>query len=204
MKTFLKKTISTTLVLAFVFTGLSSFARTNGEKDPSGIAYSVNPVRNSNKIAVGVKKAEAGKLAIKIYDDEGNLLYTDQFSDITGMRRVYDLSESGPGNYMVKILANNVYEVTRVTIGEEDPENRFQAYFTSKFKDNKIKVSYYHAAQPAQVMVFDTSGKAIFQNVISEKQDFSSLINLSNLQKGDYMVRVDSNGKGIEKSVTVK
>ena len=204
MKTLLKKSIPTTLALIFVFTTVSSFANPNGEKDTEKLSYSINAIPNSNKIVLGVKKEDPGKLAVKIYDDEGNLLYTDKFSDTQGMRRTYDLSETGPGDYTVKIIAGKVYEIKRVTVGQETSENRFKAYFTSKFRDNKIKVSYYHAAQPAQVTVFDNSGKAIFRNVISEKEDFSSFINLSKLQKGDYLVRVDSDGKGIEKSVTVK
>ena len=204
MKNLLKKSITTTLALVFVFTAVSSFAGTNNDEDPDKFAFSINAIRNSNKIAVGVKKDEPGKLAIKIYDSEGNHLYTDKFTNTEGIIRTYDLSESGPGNYIVKIISNKGYEVKRVSVGESENTNPFKAYFSSKFRNNKIKVSYYHALQPAQVTVFDNVGKTIFSNVISEEQDFSSMINLSKLRKGDYLVRVDSNGQGIEKSVTVK
>ena len=205
MKNLLKNAIATTLALVVIFTSTSSFASPNNDKDSKAFAFSVNAITNSNKIAIGVKKDEPGKLAIKIYDEEGNHLFTDKFNNTKGMIRTYDLSESGPGNYMVKIISNKDSEVTRVTVGMNwETNNPFKAYFSSKFKDNKIKVSYYHALQPAKVTVFDNAGKTIFSNVISEEQDFSSFINLSKLRKGDYLVRVDSNGEGIEKSVTVK
>ena len=205
MKNLLKNAIATTLALMVIFASTPSFASPNNDKDSKAFAFSVNAITNSNKIAIGVKKDEPGKLAIKIYDGEGNHLFTDKFNNTQGMIRTYDLSESGPGNYMVRIISNKDSEVTRVTVGmDSEINNPFKAYFSSKFKDNKIKVSYYHAMQPAQVTVFDHSGKKVFSNIISEKQDFSSIINLSKLRKGDYLVRVDSNGEGIEKSVTVK
>ncbi len=204
MKNLLKKSITTVFALVFVLTSVSSFATVNNDKDPDKLAFVVNPVKNSNKIAIGVKQAESGKLSIKIFDESGKHLYTDNFNNIAGLVRTYDLTESGPGKYTVKVSSEGSSEEKNVTIGEKEEKEAFQAYFSSKFKENKIKVSYYNAHSPAKVYVTLPNGQAVFQETISKNKDYSSVINLSKLAKGDYVVRIDSNGTGIEKAVTVK
>ncbi len=204
MKNLFKKSITTVLALVFVLTSVSSFAGVNNDKDPNKLAFVVNPIKNSNKIAIGVKQAESGKLSIKIFDESGNHLYTDNFNNIDGLVRTYDLTASGPGKYTVKVSSEATSEEQDVTIGESEVKAPFKAYFSSKFKENKIKVSYYNAHAPAKVYVSLPNGQAVFQETISKKKDFSSMINLSKLAKGDYIVRIDSEGTGIEKAVTVK
>lgn len=202
MKNLFKRSIATAVALTFVLTSLSSFA--NHDNDPEKLAFTVNAVKNSNKIAIGVRQAQSGKLSIKIFDEAGNHLYTDHFNNTKGLIRTYDLTNSGPGNYTVKISSPEASGERQVTLGENAEKIPFKAYFSSYFKDNKIKVSYYNAFEPAQVVVSLPNGQTVFESTISNDKDHSSIINLSSLDEGNYLVRIESDGQGIEKEVTVK
>jgi len=204
MKNSFKKSIAVAFSLCIILAStVSSFASNPTAKDPKTIASSVYAKLNTNKITVGVKSEEKGKLFVRIFNEEGNKIYTDVVANSEGFMRTYDLSENGPGTYTVKVSNANSSVVKKVEVGKVLQKESFKAYFTSKLRDNKIKVTYYGAHIPASVILLDKSGKMISKQVISRKKDNSSIINLTQLNPGNYTLRIDSNGQGIEKQVFI-
>ena len=199
MKNVLRKSFVVALAICTFFT--SAVIADPSAEDPDKLATSVYANKDS-KITVAVKSAVTSRIMVQIFDNDGNHIFTDQIKDSEGFMRTYDLASAGPGKYTVKVSNADATSTKSVAVGAEKKED-FKAYFSSKFTENKIKVSYYNAYVPAEAIIYNHLGKEVAREVISANKDYSSIINLTQLSRGDYTLRIDSNGQGIEKAITI-
>lgn len=193
------------IALSFLFTSVA-FANngSNGTEPGDGkkitetakIAYSIYPIINTNKIRVAYEKYGDVAVSIRIYDDNMNLLYSDTQKEATYLKRNYDLGKIGSGEYVVRIQAGDYTTVHRVDVGQKE-EQKFSAYLSPQLTNNKVRIAFQHATSPVFVAIYDQDGKLVYEKTMKE-QNFSSIFNLSPLDKGKYTIMVSSNGDTTE------
>ncbi len=203
MKNLLKRSTTFVLALGFVFSSVSTFAvdPTDNPEKLKSVAYSI---KNSQKVAVGVKLQETAKVTLKILDSQGKIIFKESINKTEGFLRTYDLTENGNGEYTFQISSGKEVQTKHVTVDSKEDQKPFKAYFVSKLRDKKIKVSYYNAHSPATVSILDLNGELVSKDVISSKINNGAVINLRNLPKGSYQLVVNSGDKGISKDITIQ
>jgi len=204
----LAKKISSIFILSFFV--LSSFANNGdnpGDKnkitESSKIEYGIYPIVNTNKIRVAYQKSGSEKVAIKIYDAKKNLLFSDIQKNSTYLKRNYNLDRIGEGTYFVKIISGDFEIDQKVIVGREQ-ESKFSAYLSPDLINNKVRIAFQHAKEPVRISVLDKDGSKLYDKTLFDKQNFSSLFNLSSLKSGNYIIRIASEDKLTENSYVVK
>ena len=204
----LSKRLSSIVILSFFV--LSAFANTGnnpGDKnkitESSKVEYGIYPIINTNKIRVSYKKSGNEKLTVSIYDAKKNLLFSDVQKNATSLKCNYNLDRIGKGTYYVKLTSGDFEANQKVVIGS-DAVSKFSAYLSPNLEGNKVRIAYQHAESPVFISVLNSDGKKLFSKEVTDVQNFSSLFNLSSLDKGDYTIRVTSNNKSTAKTYTIK
>ncbi|MDW7694298.1 T9SS type A sorting domain-containing protein [Flammeovirgaceae bacterium SG7u.111] len=191
-------------ILMTSFTMANPIKGKDGEKikATSKFAYSIYPILNSNKIRVAYEKYGKGKVSVKIFDNKMNLLYNDIQKDLNYMKRNYDMSALGNGEYIVKIVAADYTTVHRLNVGKKEAMP-FSGYLSPELTNNKLRIAYQHASKPVYVSVTNKDGKSIYSKTMKE-QNFSSVFNLSTLKSGTYTVTMSSDGQTTTQEYTLK
>jgi len=165
-------------------------------KETNKIAYSIFPILNTNKIRVAYQKDGNMPVSVKIYDGKINLLYNDTQRKDTYLKRNYNMDRIGSGEYVVKIEAGDYTTIQRLQVGK-NKKQEFAAYLSPQLTNNKIRIAFQHATSPVGVYIYDEDGDMVYEKRMVE-QNFSSLFNLSPLDKGKYTIVVSSAGKSTE------
>ena len=204
---FLAKRISSIFILSFFV--LSSFANTGdnpGDKnkieETSKIEYSIYPIINSNKIRVAYQKSGNEKVAIKIYDAKKNLLFSDIQKNTTYLKRNYNFDNIGKGTYYVKIVSGDFEIDQKVSVGASS-KSLFSAYLSPQLVNNKVRIAFQHADSPVLISVVNKDGSKLYDKTLFDTQNFSSLFNLSSLDRGEYQIRISSDYKVVEQSYEI-
>lgn len=205
---FATKRITSILFMSlFVFSTYANTGTEPGKRnkitESSKIEYSIYPIINSNKIRVAYQKSGKEKTTIKVYDAKKNLLFLDVQKNDTYVKRNYNLEKVGKGTYYIKIESGDLEVDQKVVIGKSEM-NHFSSYLSPQLSDNKIRISYQHATSPVYITVLNSKGSSLFTKKVEDIQNFSSLFNLSSLEKGSYTVRVSSNSKVTEKTYSIQ
>ncbi|MBX2843548.1 MAG: DUF3244 domain-containing protein [Flammeovirgaceae bacterium] len=206
-------TIAKTLFFAILFSSSAAvFATTNSGNDPidnkkikesSNIQYSIYPLKNSTKIRVAYEKKGKEKVTIKIYDDKKNLIFTDIQRNNTELKRNYDLGKIGNGVYFVKIKSGDFETQHKIFVGKTQIK-AFESYLSASATNNKIRIAFQNATNPVKISIIDEKGKNLYDKTLFDIENFSSLFNLTPLDKGNYTVSISSNGKVTEQNYTIK
>ncbi len=196
----LRQTFATTLMMASLLFVASFASASNGTpasseksvKAAEDFAYSLYPIINTNKIRFCFQQKTAEKVYVKIYDEAGTKVYTDM-QEAQFARLNYDLSNVGEGTYQVRIKSGDFQATEMVKVGVNTNRN-FSAYLSPAPVNDKIRIAFQHAGQPVSISLTNNKGKVLYQKYLS-RTEFSTLFNISQLQPGDYTIRISSAGK---------
>jgi len=203
----LVKRVSSIFILSFFV--LSAYATTGenpGEKnvitESAKIEYSIYPIINTNKIRVAYQKSGKEKIAVKIYDAKKNLLFSDVQKNDTYVKRNYNLDRIGEGTYFVKIVSGD-YEIDQKVVVGKNTKSNFSAYLSPEPINNKVRIAFQHAINPVRIAVLNEDGSMLYDKVMYDTQNFSSLFNLSSLDKGNYTIKISSDDEVTEKNYSI-
>jgi hypothetical protein len=204
----LAKKITTLFILSFF--AFSSFANSGtnpGDKnkieESAKIEYSIYPIVNSNKIRVAYQKSGNEKVTIKIFDAKKNLLFSDIQKNTTYLKRNYNFDNIGEGTYHVKIVSGDFEIDQKISVGVK-AQNLFSAYLSPQLISNKVRIAFQHAESPVRIAVMNKDGSKLYDKTLFDTQNFSSLFNLSSLDKGKYIIRISSDEKVTENVYEIK
>lgn len=109
------KTIALSLILSIIIVGFSSlaFASEKAEKVVSPeLDVRITPLADT-QVAVIFHKLEGEVVKVKIYDNDGSLIYIDKEGKGTSYTKKFNLEQYPAGKYTYKV-SNDVYSVTKV------------------------------------------------------------------------------------------
>jgi hypothetical protein len=122
----MKKIIKLTALALLLSSGLLAATPTGPHKMATGkqdnIVFYTLPSQRG--IDLRIKKADAGKTVVTIYDDEGRVLQRDEMNKID-IRRGYNFSQLDNGDYSIVISSKNQVFKRKIHIYNEGPVRSF-------------------------------------------------------------------------------
>ncbi len=206
----MKTLIGTFVTIFFAFIGLQSFANDNvgafskvATVEEGSVSYSIYAVQNSEKIKFSFEKGIETGITVKIYDEDFDLLYTDVLKKENAGSISYNLQQLGGGTYHVKVITKEFTKVHTFSVGEVAFENTFNPYISSVKEGGKVHVAFQKAFAPVVIKVYDINGVVFHDEVVTNKTDYHKILNLSQLEAGEYTVEVRSAGKTTTQAITL-
>jgi len=160
----------------------------------------INPYLDTDLSIVSIINPTASFLKMKIYDEAGNLYYSNKVSAETTDQKLFDFSYLEDGTYNIvltgkgdklekkfevlnnKLVAESLDKLTEKTLFRAEDNSLFVTYLS--FKNTNFKIS-----------INDEFGNEVFENSYVSEPTFSKKFNVEALPKGDYKVRLVSDNK---------
>ena len=95
----MKAILKLSLVCAVLLSGISTYA-IDGNED-----FNLHVLKNGKMITFGLNQVQKAKLAI--YDNEGNLFYSENAAGKDGILRTFDLQDFPNGTYFLEVEDNS-------------------------------------------------------------------------------------------------
>jgi hypothetical protein len=210
---FAMKTISLK-IFALLFIVIASFNLAQAKNvDPAEsprvvaadkFAYSLYAINQTNKFRLSFVNELGSRVSVKVYDQEGALVYVDNIKNATELKRNYDLGTLGRGVYTVEISNGEFKTAERVAVGGAKLNQvAFNAYISPSLTDGAFKIAYQGgAAEGVYITVTDANGTILYSEH-SESDNFARRYNLASLKPGSYSVSVASGEKSLEQTFMI-
>lgn len=167
-------------------------------------AYSLYAIHQSNKFRLSFVNELGSRVSVKVFDQAGKLVYTDNIKNATELKRNYDLGQLGQGIYTVEISNGEFKTADRVAVGGAKlSATAFNAYISPNLTEGAFKVAYQGGAEGVYITVKDSKGTILYSER-NESDNFARRYNLSSLQSGSYTVNVESGDKSVEQTYVIK
>jgi uncharacterized protein GlcG (DUF336 family) len=176
----------------------------NGVVAAEKFAYSLYAIKETSKFRLSFVNEQGSQVSVKVLDQAGKLVYTDNIKGATELKRNYDLSSLGRGVYTVEISNGEFKTADRVAVGgaKLNPV-AFNAYISSSLTDGSFKVAYQGGDEGVYLTVQDANGTLLYSER-NESENFARKYNISTLKAGTYTVSVNSGDKTVEQTFIVK
>jgi hypothetical protein len=191
----MKNLLKTGLVLIALTATTTAFAST--------VQFEIGKIANEKKLLIGLKGETKDNLQLKIYDEYGNHVYTDNQFNSEGFVRLYDLSEVGTDKFTIEMRSSDDQRTATVDFSKEADKSKFIAYFPHS-SAKELQVSYANASSSVNIKIKNNDGKKVYELDMPAKAAESFVANLEKLKSGYYQVIVSSDGTSYTKNVTVK
>jgi len=160
----------------------------------------INPYLDTDFSIVSIINPTESFLKMKIYDEAGNLYYSNKISGETTNQKLFDFSYLEDGTYKIvltgkgdklekkfevvnnKLVAESADKMTEKTLFRAEDNNLFVSYLS--FENTTFNIS-----------INDDFGNEVFNGSYASEPSFSKKFNVEALPKGDYKVRLVSNKK---------
>lgn len=184
-----------TLALAATL-GVASIANASND----GIEELSSVRSKDQKVSISLKEG-LGKVKLEILDSEGHKLHQQFVKVKQDIQVPYDLSQLPAGEYKVSI-ESNIKEpsaekmVYTVETNEAPAPLPLMAYGKS-LDENSFRLAVIGLEEPGtKVEILDSNGRPVFSEKINQKEAFTKVYHLKNLQTKDVSLRVtDANGR---------
>jgi hypothetical protein len=167
-------------------------------------AYSLYAISQTSKFRLAFVNELGSQVSVKVYNQDGTLVYIDNIKNATELKRNYDLSSLGRGVYTVEISNGEFKTAERVAVGgaKLNPV-AFHAYVSPSLASGSFKVAYQGGAQEGVYITVQDANGVILYSEHSESDNFARRYNLSSLKPGSYTVNVSSGDKSLEQSYVI-
>jgi hypothetical protein len=210
---FAMKTISLK-IFALLFIVIASFNLAQAKNvDPSEaprvvaadkFAYSLYAINQTNKFRLSFVNELGSRVSVKVYDQQGTLVYVDNIKNATELKRNYDLGTLGRGVYTVEISNGEFKTAERVALGGAKlTPVAFNAYISPSLTDGAFKIAYQGGTEGVYITVNDSNGTILYSEH-SQSDNFARRYNLASLKPGSYSVNVLSGDKSMEQVFVIK
>jgi hypothetical protein len=106
------KTLKSLIFVAALAIASGANAKDNEVKSRKELDVKIM-VQNDGKVLVGFEKLADDKVAIKIYNQAGELVHSEKVKDITMVLKRFDLSHLPSGKYTYTV-SNDEYSVSKI------------------------------------------------------------------------------------------
>lgn len=160
----------------------------------------INPYLDTDFSIVSIINPSESFLKMKIYDEAGNLYYSNKVSSETTDQKLLDFSYLEDGTYKIVLtgkgdkLEKNFEIINSKQVAELGDEMTEKTLFRTE--DNNLFVTYLSFENTSfSISINDAFGNEVFTNSYASEPTFSKKFNVEALPKGDYKVRLVSNKK---------
>lgn len=213
MKTLVKDFFVIALAVVCLVMGNTVFAKSNGNvggtepqvvKAEGKFAYSVYALKSALKIRLNFDNESHEMVNVKLYDAKNNLVHQDKLKN-ENLRRAYDVQNIGEGVYRLEISAGDYTSTSEVVVGNAIAKNTaFNAYVSKLSENKRITVAYQNAAEGAYVTLVDSNETILYSERTEANEVSVRKLDLSNLNKGTYTVRISSGEKTVSKTYEIQ
>lgn len=160
----------------------------------------INPYLDTEFSIVSIINPSESYVKMKIYDETGNLYYSQKVSSETTDQKLFDFSYLEDGTYKIvltgkegniekafevkdnKLVSEQTVELAEKTLFRADKNALFVSYLSFENKSFRLSIT-------------DADGAEVFTNSYESEPSFSKKFNVEALPKGEYKVRLVSDKK---------
>lgn len=187
-----------TLVIALMFVaviGLAATPNLNVTPDqPKSLNFSIETYEQET--------------AIRLFDEQGNLIFSEYVTDQKSYSKRFDLSKLEKGFFLLKVensLKEIVYtiEMNKLEVSIKDMNEILKPTIITE--DNKVKINFLNLAQENVVIkILDSNDRNVFEEVIEKTMVIEKAFNFEKAYKNNYMVMVKVNANSYYQPIAVK
>ena len=187
-----------TLVIALMFVaviGLAATPNLNVTPDqPKSLNFSIDTYEQET--------------AIRLFDEQGNLIFSEYVTDQKLYSKRFDLSKLEKGFFLLKVensLKEIVYtiEMNKLEVSIKDMNEILKPTIITE--DNKVKINFLNLAQENVVIkILDSNDRTVFEEVIEKTMVIEKAFNFEKAYKNNYMVMVKVNANSYYQPIAVK
>lgn len=187
-----------TLVIALMFVaviGLAATPNLNVTPDqPKSLNFSIETYEQET--------------AIRLFDEQGNLIFSEYVTDQKSYSKRFDLSKLEKGFFLLKVensLKEIIYtiEMNKLKVSIKDMNEILKPTIITE--DNKVKINFLNLAQENVVIkILDSNDRTVFEEVIEKTMVIEKAFNFEKAYKNNYMVMVKVNANSYYQPITVK
>ena len=150
----------------------------------------------SERVVFELTSLEGDNASCRIYDEEGLLVYVDDFEIDRTVRKFYNLELLSNGNYKFVLKDDTQtieYEVIKGLNGINITEQPEITYRPSIFKGDENTINFHLLAlgKNVKVELLNTTGNGIYTQDFTSMSTVSKKFNMKNSPKGEYTFRVE-------------
>lgn len=160
----------------------------------------INPYLDTDLSIVSIINPTESFLKMKIYDEAGNLYYSNKISSETTNQKLFDFSYLEDGTYKIVLTGKKdklekEFEVVNNKLAVELAEQMAEKTLF-RAEDNSLFVTYLSFKNTNfKISINDEFGNEVFTSSYASEPTFSKKFNVEALPKGDYKVRLVSDKK---------
>ena len=187
-----------TLVIALMFVaviGLAATPNLNVTPDqPKSLNFSIETYEQET--------------AIRLFDEQGNLIFSEYVTDQKSYSKRFDLSKLEKGFFLLKVensLKEIVYtiEMNKLEVSIKDMNEILKPTIITE--DNKVKINFLNLAKENVVIkILDSNDRTVFEEVIEKTMVIEKAFNFEKAYKNNYMVMVKVNANSYYQPIAVK
>lgn len=163
----------------------------NGISADAKFAYSLRPIKGSDKFVLAFNNLTRNKVSIRIYDESDKLVFSEKQSETQELRKSYDLSNLTNGTYTVKIASGEYQFTEEIEIGKYWDELDFDTVIVPDHEyKNKLRVGFANAKGEVSIEIEDEQGNTVHFETFKDAQNANQLFNMEFLLPGIYQVTV--------------
>ncbi|MCU0451339.1 MAG: hypothetical protein MUC97_16115 [Bernardetiaceae bacterium] len=167
-------------------------------------AYGAYAIKDQLKLRLAFENQTGQAVSVKIYDENERLVYRDQLNRrVTALKRNYDLSELGKGQYRMDIQCGDFTASNPLSVGVRQLTGNYSAYLSAQLKNGKMQVAFQNAATDVYVTLVDDNGAIHYSEHLNEA-NFARRYDLSRLRAGTYTMMVTCGNRTVEQTYVLK
>ena len=180
----MKTMLRVTLVIAFVAFANTLFATGN-------LKVNLLPV-SGEKAVLAISSISNSNFQITLTDEKDRIVYFNETSNpVENYRKVYDFSGLEPGNYKLAVVSGNLttertFVKTHDAIKVGAEKTTLEPFFG--YKDGILRCSYLNFSKDPMTLNFYEKNQLILTKQVGSEFVVSEGLNLSKLERGNYLV----------------
>lgn len=172
----MKKAILTLAVVALVTT--TAISKTDPSNRISNSKISLSEVENG-KFALNMSTEEKGVVRLKITDEKGKLLISENVSFNKSFSLPIDMSGMNQGIYVVKAESNSSSFEQNVFVSQLHHED--VAAFVKNLGNRQLELKVFHENVPVSIKIVDGAGNTYYDNTVHSESNFIQKFDLSDI-----------------------
>jgi len=173
----------------------------------SGVYANVDVKSYGKKVIIDFTHMYGEKATCKLVDEQGRVLYNNRINALDQELKSYDLSSLTKGNYTM--IIEDEMSIDKIFLQMSNSkithiEKAKPIYKPTIVTESKDKVHLNLLSRNKKVTLAVTrNGKELYSKTYEEKPSINEIIDFSNADKGDYVIRVAILGEVFYENISI-
>ena len=187
------KTKSIVLAAVFAMTTLVTF----GGDEPKKAGVAVVPSKGTEVYKVIYSNETAGNVKVNVFNADGQLLYSKNFSETKGFILPVNFSKAGYGEYRIELVDANGKRSEKVAYEQVKPIDNIRIAKLSAAEGKFLVAVSKPANEKVTVRIFDNYNNLLHNEVKTVSGDFAQVYTVKNLS-GACIFEVSDNSGNVK------